>query len=120
MLKRASSEYTSQRAQDRIQNLPKNDLAAFTAWTKEPNPFYNHVLTYEIVEETDKIFENKITECLWAETFRDANASDIGCATNCHPDYAYARAFNPKMRMIRTKTLMQGHDCCNHRWILEG
>ena len=27
--------------------------------------------------------------------------------------------FNPKMRMIRTKTLMQGDDCCNNRYIIE-
>jgi hypothetical protein len=63
--------------------------------------------------------EIKITECLWAKTFRAANAADIGYATICYSDFAGAVAFNPKMRLVRTKTLMQGHDCCNHRWVLE-
>jgi len=31
-----------------------------------------------------------------------------------------ASAFNPKLKMIRSKTLMQGHDCCNHRYVVEG
>lgn len=60
-----------------------------------------------------------MTECLWAATFRAAGAEDIGYATICHPDFATTTAFNPRMRMIRTKTLMQGHDCCNHRWVME-
>jgi hypothetical protein len=60
-----------------------------------------------------------MTECLWAKTFLDANAADIGFACVCFPDYAVAQAFNPKMKMIRDKTLMQGHDCCNHRYVIE-
>ncbi|UCG88709.1 MAG: L-2-amino-thiazoline-4-carboxylic acid hydrolase [Gemmatimonadota bacterium] len=34
-------------------------------------------------------------------------------------DFTMCRGFNPNIRMERTKILMQGHDCCNHRWILE-
>ena len=63
--------------------------------------------------------EVRVTRCLWAETFRGADAADIGYAFVCHPDFASTTAFNPKMRMIRTKTLMQGHEYCNHRWVGE-
>ena len=87
---------------------------------KASNELYKHVLTYEIVEETDKAVQLKITECLWAKIFRAAKASDIGYAAICYADYAWTSAFNPKMRFIRTKTLMQGNDCCNNRRILEG
>jgi hypothetical protein len=31
-----------------------------------------------------------------------------------------ASAFNPKLQMIRSKTLMQGHDGCNRRYVMEG
>jgi len=30
---------------------------------------------------------------------------------------AFARAFNPQFEMVRDKTLMQGHDCCSHRYL---
>ncbi len=33
-------------------------------------------------------------------------------------DFATVTAFNPKLKMIRTKTLMQGADSCDHRYIV--
>ena len=119
MLKKAASESAALGAEQLIKSLPKNDLAAFISL---PNDLYNNALTYEVVEQTDKAFEIKVTECLWAKTFREArepNAVDIGYASICYTDYAFAQAFNPKLKMLRDKTLMQGHDCCNHRWIFE-
>ena len=86
---------------------------------KNPDHFWNHVVSLDIAENTDSVFEVKINECLWAKTFQENNASDIGFSCICYPDFAAAQAFNPKMKLIRTKTLMQGHDCCNHRWIME-
>jgi hypothetical protein len=120
ILKSAASDAATKSGQARAKKLPKNDFAAFKASVKESNRFWEHVLTEDIVEDTDKAIEVKITECLWAKTFREANASDIGYATICYPDYASAKASNPKLKMIRTKTLMQGNDCCNHRWVWEG
>jgi hypothetical protein len=79
----------------------------------------DHALTMAIVDESDTAVEVRVTECLWAKTFRAADAADIGYACICHPDFAIARAFNPGMRMIRDKTLMQGHTHCNHRWVME-
>jgi len=119
-LKEAASEALSQPVKNYAKSLPKNDLAAFTVLFKRPNPVFKNALTFEIVEDTEKAFEIKMTECLWAKTFRNANAADIGFACICFPDYAVAQAFNPKMKMIRDKTLMQGHDCCNHRYVIEG
>ncbi len=119
MLKRTSSEIGAKSGRDMAKSMQKNDLTAYASNLKA-NELNKHVLTYEIVEETDKAVQLKITECLWAKTFREAKASDIGYAVQCHRDYAWTPAFNPKMRFIRTKTLMQGHDCCNNRRILEG
>lgn len=85
----------------------------------DPNGLYAKVLTFDVVENTPKAVELKVTECLWAQTFRGADAGDLGYVLICDGDYASAEGFNPKMRMIRTKTLMQGHDCCNHRYVLE-
>ena len=115
MLKEASSKSASQWIKNQTESLPSNDFSTFKAFFKSEDRFWRHVLTKAIVEETDKAIEVKITECLWAETFRSADASDIGYASICHPDFAMNSAFNPKIRLIRTTTLMEGHDCCNHR-----
>jgi hypothetical protein len=82
-------------------------------------PHYEQSLTMDIVEDTDTAFEIKVTECLWAKTFLDMKAGDIGHAFVCFGDYAWAEGFNPKIKLVRDKTLMQGHGYCNHRYILQ-
>jgi L-2-amino-thiazoline-4-carboxylic acid hydrolase len=100
---------------------PSNDFAAFRAQLRQkPDRFWEHVITSAIVEDTDRAIEIKVTECLWAKTYHEANAADFGYFQNCYSDLISAKAFSPKLRLIRTKTLMQGDDYCNHRWVWEG
>ncbi len=73
--------------------------------------FWNHVLTREIIEESDRALKYNVTECLWAKTFRESKAEDIGFALFCHPDFARARVAH--RRLHRTKTLMQGDEHCD-------
>jgi len=40
----------------------------------------------ESYEETDQHQVTRITKCLWAQTFREAKAADIGYAAICYPD----------------------------------
>ncbi|MFZ1947881.1 MAG: L-2-amino-thiazoline-4-carboxylic acid hydrolase [bacterium] len=66
---------------------------------------------------TPQAFAIKVTECLWAKTFRDLAAGELGYLLICHPDYAYCEGFNPRIAMSRSMTLMEGDNCCNHRWV---
>lgn len=121
MLKRDGDEWAKREAQEELKTLPANDFATFRAERrKKPDRFWAHVITSAIIEDTDRAIEQKVTECLWAKTYREAEAADLGYILWCYPDFALARAFNPKLKLIRTKTLMQGDDCCNHRWVWEG
>ncbi len=117
MLQAAASRSAAASVKKSAPPPPKNTLSAFMP--DENGPFWSHVITLKWVEKTETAAEARVTECLWAATFRAADAADIGYATICYPDFAAAPAFNPRMRMVRTKTLMQGHDCCNHRWVLD-
>jgi hypothetical protein len=119
MLKRVIDEEAGREMVELAKKLGKNDLAAYTEILRKPNRFWQNVLTFQIVEDTPQAFELKVTECLWAKTYRDAKAGDLGYILGCYGDFAAAKAFNPKMRMIRTKTLMQGDDFCNHRYVIE-
>jgi hypothetical protein len=122
MLKAVKYERSIERAREAAKKSPINDFASFTSRSKKryTGPFWDHVMTYTFVEDTEKALEWKITECLWAKTFREANASDIGYASQCYGDLGYGEALAPKIRFTLTKTLMQGHDCCNHRYVWEG
>jgi hypothetical protein len=121
LLKKSTTKVTEKNVKEGLKNLPNNDFATLKGIFKN-NPMFDKTLTFKIVEDTDSAFELKVTECLWAKTvlgFGVPNAGDFGFAAICYGDYASARAFNPKLRMVRDKTLMQGHECCNHRYIFE-
>ena len=81
--------------------------------------FMQHCTSFVVVEDTPKKLSLKFTECLWAKTFQEMNASDIGYPMCCHPDYAMAKIYHPNIKLIRTKTLMQGDDYCDHTYIWE-
>lgn len=117
-LMKNTKERTFQRGQNQAKKLGDNSLAAYVKQFRPPN--YQKSLTHEIVEDTDTVFEMKVTECIWAKTFIDAGMGDIGYAHICYGDYSWAEGFNPQMKMERDKTLMQGNDYCNHRYIMSG
>lgn len=79
-----------------------------------PKEFWSNVLDIQVVEKTSSTRIYKITNCLWANIFREAKAEDFGYALVCHGDYAIARTNNETLE--RDKTLMQGHDCCLLKW----
>jgi hypothetical protein len=113
LIKRAVDENNKKLGTDN----PAHSLTSFVEYGKEA---YKNMMTYDIIVESEEIYEMKVTECLWAKTFRDQNAAEIGYATICHGDFTEATAYHPKLNLKRTKTLMQGHDCCNHRWTWKG
>ncbi len=81
-------------------------------------PNYADSLTHEVVEDTEKVFGLEVTECLGAEVLKSVGLDgEIGHAIVCNMDYYWPPAFNPAFKMERDKTLMQGHDTCNHRYI---
>ncbi len=84
------------------------------------NPEFEKILTMEIVEDTEKAFEIKVTECINADAFLHYEAGDIGFARVCYGDYAWAEGYHPNIRLTRDKTLMEGHSYCNHRYTWVG
>ncbi len=119
-LKKVAFESAFKAGEETAGQLPSNDFAAYGALVRERSYFGEHVLTLEIVEDTPQAMELKITECLWAKTLRDMGAADIGYALICHRDYGDCQGFNPNITLTRSKTLMQGNDCCNHRLVWGG
>jgi hypothetical protein len=76
-------------------------------------------LDFQVLERTDKKLRIKVTRCMWADEMRALGAAETGFATNCSWDYGFCRGLNPAIRFTRTKTLMQGDDCCDHAYELE-
>ena len=93
---------------------------SFVKWIEGGRDMFKNMIVREEIERTDKVYEMKVTECLWYKIFQEKKATDIGYATVCYGDFSSAKAAHPKITLARTKSLMQGHDCCNHRWTWKG
>jgi hypothetical protein len=98
----------------------KNDFHTYVDMFRDKNR-YKNTLTMEIIEDTEKAFELKITECLFAEPYiKSGLGGEVGFAALCYMDYFWPKGFNEKIKLVRDKTLMQGYDYCNHRYVWTG
>jgi hypothetical protein len=119
VVQKAVLDHLQKRVAAQVKSLPKRELADFTQNFKSQDPFNINTWTKEIIQDTDTVFEMRVSECLWAKAFREANAADLGFKIVCSADYVTAETFNPKIKLVRDKTLMQGHDCCNHKYVVK-
>lgn len=117
MLKKASYEENVKLGKRLSGRIPS--LKVFADPFRDERSNLSKTIVREIIEDNDAAFEIRITECLEEVVFREADALDLGYACVCHADFGLPVGINPKLKLIRTKTLMQGHDCCNHRYVWE-
>ncbi len=66
------------------------------------------------VEKTQAGFQIKCTRCGFYDMAKYCGITDEAFYMVCEADPYIAEGFNPYIGFKRTKTLMQGHDCCDH------
>ncbi len=66
------------------------------------------------VEKADGGFQMKCTRCGFYELAKYCGITDEAFYMVCEADPYIAEGFNSNIGFKRTKTLMQGHDCCDH------
>ena len=79
-------------------------------------------LEFEFSQQTTgEKTQMRCTYCPWAEISKAAGAAEVGytlfCKTDPHMIEGFNQAVGPgsrKIKFSRTKTLMQGDDCCDH------
>lgn len=76
-------------------------------------------LEEEVLEETDKTFFLNVTRCRYAEEYETLGIRDWGVALSCCRDKGFIQGFNPKMKLVRTQTVMEGAPYCDFRYYLE-
>jgi hypothetical protein len=122
LLTKAASENAAQMIAATARDMPTRDIKALSALMQNllGTPPFDKALSYEIVEQSDKVLELKFTECLPAKLLRAMNAADIGYALECSGSPAVARAFNPRMATSNPRNMMKGDSYCIERFVLEG
>jgi len=121
-LTKAAGDNTGQMIAAMVKDLPTRDMKALSAlWQRVlATPPFDKALTYEIVEQSDKVLELKFTECLPARLLRAMNAADIGYALECSGSEAAVKAFNPGITASNPSNMMKGDAFCIERFVLEG
>ena len=118
-LLKKSSEMQYESDEDTYFKNKERKLKTWSDYFKKLIENLSNVSTGEILTDNENVLEIRYTECLYAKTFREADAADIGYAGVCYQDYPWTKQFNPNLKLIREKTLMQGDDCCHFKWIME-
>jgi hypothetical protein len=75
----------------------------------------NDALEYDVIELTDDTFSFDVKRCRYVDLYRELGMADLGVLFSCNRDFNFIEGFNPRMRLVRTKTIMEGHDLCDFR-----
>ncbi len=75
-------------------------------------------LEVEILEQTEESFCFNVTRCRFAEAYEKLGIKDMGTALSCCRDFGFIHGFNPKVKLTRTQTIMDGASVCDFRYTL--
>ena len=99
---------------------PEEVMAMWRKSIEPTSPIFSHALVTEFMDDTPGAVKMRVKECLWAKTFKEMGAEDVGFLWECKTDYAASKALHPQLMLRRDKTLMEGYDCCDFTWTWEG
>ena len=82
-------------------------------WTQDD------ALTIDVLKATDTEFHYNVQRCGYAETYREMGLGTIGHLLSCNRDAAFCLGYDPRIKLERTQTLMQGASHCDFRYRME-
>ena len=76
-------------------------------------------ITIHFLEETNQNLSFDVTRCRYAELYEKMEMKELGFCLSCCRDGPFAKGFNPRMKLLRAQTIMQGSSLCDFRFVLE-
>jgi L-2-amino-thiazoline-4-carboxylic acid hydrolase len=76
-------------------------------------------LEMEVLEANDTTFNFNITRCKYAETYKEMGLERIGPLLSCNRDGTFCQGFDPRIKLDRAQTIMEGANYCTFRYSLE-
>ena len=76
-------------------------------------------LEIEVKEQSDTTFTFNVVRCQYAETYKAMGMGEIGHLLSCNRDGAFCEGYDPKLKLERTQTIMQGASHCNFKYTYE-
>jgi L-2-amino-thiazoline-4-carboxylic acid hydrolase len=88
-------------------------IKLYELWTR------NGSLEVEVLAATDTKFDFNVTRCRYAETYREMGLGKVGHLLSCNRDGAFCDGYDPRLKLERKQTIMEGAECCTFRYTLD-
>ena len=70
-------------------------------------------LTSIMKEDNEDCCSFDVKECAFATLYKEIGCGDLGTVISCGRDAAFLEGFDETLELVRTKTIMEGGDCCD-------
>jgi hypothetical protein len=82
-------------------------------WTRDG------ALERDILEQSETRYRLNVTRCKYAEMYRDMGLGEIGHLLSCQRDGTFCEGYDPRIKLKRTQTIMQGASYCDFDYTFE-
>ncbi|MBL8570489.1 MAG: L-2-amino-thiazoline-4-carboxylic acid hydrolase [Phreatobacter sp.] len=79
-------------------------------WTK------GGALDVEVLGRTEDTYSFNVTRCRYSEMYKEMGLGEIGHLLSCQRDGTFCEGYDPKLKLERTQTIMQGASHCDFRF----
>ena len=76
-------------------------------------------LERDVIEESDTRYRFNVTRCKYAEMYRAMGLGEIGHLLSCQRDATFCEGYDPRIKLKRTQTIMQGASHCDFDYTFE-
>jgi hypothetical protein len=113
-VRRASIEQGAQmRAEDKGATSLQSFIDRQELWTR------GNALAIDVKEQSPERFRFNVTRCEYARMYREMGLGEIGHLLSCQRDGTFCEGYDPKLKLKRTQTIMQGASHCDFDYTYE-
>jgi len=116
MLEEINQHEAFQRGRSMAEEMEQNGIEELVA--EVAGWGHGGVWEMDVLEQTPSTYFFNVTRCPYYDKYRELELNEFGMYFSCCRDEPFARGFNPQLRLVRTKTIMEGADYCDFRYYL--
>ncbi len=79
----------------------------------------DEALELDVLEVNEERLSFNVTRCRYAELYERLGVKEFGYCLSCNRDEPLTKGFNPRIRLVRTQTIMEGANFCDFRFVFE-
>ena len=117
ILKEVNEQEAFQRGQDMMKSEGQNGIEGLinevASWGE------GGIWEMDVLEQTSTTYFFNVHRCPYYEKYQELGLNEFGVQLSCCRDDPFARGFNPRLKLVRSKTIMEGDDYCDFRYYLQ-